>query len=571
MATLGPEAFERVQRIIDRIAPEWKSQPNVLGIAPVLKVAKGRVQTDVLAIGFHVSEKVRPDVLADRGYRSIPAEIEGVPTDVILAAHRARGSVDTKSTRSQMFDTLVGGIAVGNANMNVYGTLAIPLLAVSDGRMVGLTNEHVLVFDVDGKVGDEVQQPRFYLNSEVSLDSAACCPNGQLHYRGVDNPIVDASVAVFAAAALAAVLSDEIDPHRRGQDATVPDPGERTLRETVSVEMNYPEIPLPGKPYKLDVNWKYRRETDRRSLGHSVSETKQNGHFIAVQRLLTDKHVYAPGETVLFTGLLGLEPKQKACGNMFVTAAALSPDHQRAYKIILRPAEAAVPARSRGEVANRRCFSFVHQRRGDKFNTPRVIDGVTYDPGGSTAVFLPVPGSGSIALRFPDRGLTVRFPSPVQGVFARVLVFGGQVKMTAWSGATDVGSAVITALKPDVSIVASNITHVTFVGGSNEAFLVEICVQTAEGPFCVYRGQLQLAPNEQIGPWKTYLFAQTRNDVAVDADPLVAAQTIGGLPVTHNFIYTGGSEHIVYGHRCNIEQVPDGDFDVSSAIFPVIG
>src|SRR5205823_1375137 len=150
------------------------------------------------AIGFFVREKVPAELLADRGYRPIPPQIEGIPTDVILARNRPAGSVDDKATRSQMFDTLVGGIAVGNANMNVYGTLAMTLLAVSDSRLVGLTNEHVLVFDGDGKAGDEVQQPRFYLSSEVSIDNAACCPNGQLHYRGVDNPIVDGAAAVFA-------------------------------------------------------------------------------------------------------------------------------------------------------------------------------------------------------------------------------------------------------------------------------------------------------------------------------------------------------------------------------------
>src|SRR5260221_1057309 len=133
-----------------------------------------------------------------------------------------------------MFDNLVGGIAVGNANIHAYGTLGMTLLAVSDGRMVGLTNEHVLVFDTDGHVGDEVQQPRYYLHSQVSLDSASCCPGGQLHYRGVDNPIVDAAVAVYAAAALAAALSDEIEPHRPGQAATIPAANERTLPEAVS-------------------------------------------------------------------------------------------------------------------------------------------------------------------------------------------------------------------------------------------------------------------------------------------------------------------------------------------------
>jgi len=158
-----PASFDRIEAIIDRAGSRWEGDPNVLGITSVLKVRGGVIDPESLVIGFHVFDKVSADVLADRGYDQIPGVIDGIPTDVVLARQRAHGSVDEKATRSQMFDTLVGGIAVGNANMNAYGTLGMTVLAESDGRMVGLTNEHVLVFDVDGHVGDEVQQPRFYL------------------------------------------------------------------------------------------------------------------------------------------------------------------------------------------------------------------------------------------------------------------------------------------------------------------------------------------------------------------------------------------------------------------------
>jgi len=318
-----PASFAELEALISRIAPQWKAHSNVVAIVPALKTKGGYVQPEKLVLGFYVREKVAPELLHDRGYSPIPSEIEGVPTDVIPAVRRPLGNVDTKDTRSQMFDTLAGGMAVGNANMNAYGTLAMIIFAQDDGRPVGLTNEHVLVFDGDGHIGDEVQQPRFYLNSEVSIDSAACCPNGQLHYRPVDNPIVDVAAGVFAAAAVAAALSDEIDPHRRGQDATVPDAQERTVRETVSVEMQYPETPFPGRPYKLDVKWKYRRETELRALEYAVAETRQNGHIVATQELLTDRAVYSRSDRVIFYALLGPESRQKSCGNYFVTAAAL--------------------------------------------------------------------------------------------------------------------------------------------------------------------------------------------------------------------------------------------------------
>jgi hypothetical protein len=566
-----PAAFARIQEIIEQVSPEWRSQPNVLDVVPALKIREGLVRPDELVIGFHVSEKVSPDLLEDRGYKPIPREIGGIATDVILARRPALGSVDEKDTRSQLFDTLIGGIAVGNANLNAYGTLGMTLLAVSDNRMVGLTNEHVLVFDGDGHAGEEVQQPRFYLNSEVSLDDASCCPGGQLHYRGVDNPVVDAAVAVFAAAALAAALSDEIDPHRRGQQATVPASGERTLSETVSVALDYPEIPFPGRPYSLGVQWTYQRHTDQRVLEHAVSETRQNEHVVPVQHLITDKRRYFRGETVRFLALLSPEAGKKTCGNYFVTAAVLSTSHHRAYKIILRPFRGRIPALNsltHGTTGHdtdservRRCYDFNRQQPGDRFDAPRALDGVVYDPGGRTAQFMGQPPT--VGLRFPSAGLTILLPAPVQRVVAQVLFYRKAVSLKAYSGTSEVDSAVSThPVAATLEVSAASIDRLVLAGGSLESILLGFCVETATGEVCLYRGDLQLAPDEELGPWTTYLFAQTRNDVPLGTDPAVAAQTIGGLPVTDNFTDAGETDHFIYGHRCNVDIVPNGEFEV---------
>jgi hypothetical protein len=579
MSSLNPKdraSFEKVEEIIARIAPEWKQQPNIMDIVPALKTRGGYVLEDTLVIGFHVSEKLSPELLEDRGYQPIPDEIEGVATDVILSRRRPHdGSVDEKNTRSQMFDTLVGGIAVGNANMNAYGTLGMTMLAVSDDRLVGVTNEHVLVFDVDGHVGDEVQQPRFYLNSEVSLDSASCCPNGQLHYRGVDNPIVDAAAAVFAAAALAAALSDEIDPNRRGQEATVPERHERTLKEVVSVDMDYPKIPFPGRPYEVGVKWKYERHTDRRVMDFAADEVQTNEHVIDTQQLLTDKHTYSRGETVTFLALLGAEPKQRDCDNYFVTAAALSPSHNRAYKIILKPFEfrgqSSLTHGTTNQIVNndvvQRCFNYDKKQGGEVFTKPLNLEGMTYDPQGRRATFISFNAPPlHIGLRFPDQGIMVKFRYPVQRVSVELMVEGRDVEVKAFSNTAVVGHATASrgGAPVRVDLAATSIDHLFISGGSNESFLLEICIAMKLSHFCLYMGKLQLAPHEELGQWKTYLFAQTRNNVPLGTKPTEAAKTIGGLPVTNNFTDAGESDNITYGHVCNIELVPDGNFEVVS-------
>jgi hypothetical protein len=437
-----PAALERAQQLIARIAEQWKGDLNIIELLPVVKVTSGVAQKGVLAIGFFVRQKLPPDQLVARGWRVIPEEIENIPTDVISTQGRPLGNVDTRDTRSQMYDTLVGGIAVGNANMNAYGTLGMICFAQSDGHAVGLTNEHVLVDQGDGRIGEEVQQPRFYLNSEVSIENAACCPNGHISFRSVDNPIVDTAAGVFAAAAVAAALSDTIDPHRRGQDATPVEPSERTIAEKVSTRINYPELPFPGRPYKLDVKWTYQRQTDRRILEYSVAETQQNPHVLSVQELVTDWNRYSRGAHVTFAALLGLtSEKHMDCGNFFVTAAALSPSQRKVYRIILRP------------------------------------------------------------------------------------YAGG-----------------------------SRETH----GGQHTHNLE----QRRQKGQCVYWGVLQLATDEELGLWTTYLFAQTRNNIARGTDPLIAAQTIGGLTATNNYADAGSVYNITYGHACLIDIVPNGAFEV---------
>jgi hypothetical protein len=564
-------SFEVIEAIIARITPEWSGQPNLLGIVPALKTTGGYVREDTLAIGFHVSEKLPTELLADRGLRPIPADIEGIPTDVILARTRPVGTVDTKETRSQMFDTLVGGIAVGNANMDVYGTLAMVLLAASDNRMVGLTNEHVLVFDVNGKAGDEVQQPRFFLNSEVSLDNAACCPNGQLHYRGVDNPVVDACAAVFAATAIAAAASDVIDPHRRGQDATVPDPAERTLREVVSMDIDYPTIPFPGRPYSVGVKWTYNRETDHRVLTHSVAETNTNEHVVDVQELITDRFEYQRGDTVTFLALLGAEPDKEVCDRYFVTASALSPTHQRAYKIILRPTQAGsslTHGTARHAVDGQRlrhCFGFLRQKPGESFRTVQLIEGLTYDPGGYAAEFVAAPGGG-LALRFPSHGLAIGLRFHFQQVSAEILVRDDAVTLAAFHGPAAVGTATAQP-GPDpqqLTVSGERIDRVVISGGESESLLLQLCVERELAPFCVYSGRLVLAPDEELGAWSTFLFAQTLNDIPAGEDPLAAARTIGGLPVTDNFVDLGESFNIAYGNSCDVGLAPDGSFRVAA-------
>ena len=51
---------------------------------------------------------------------------------------------------------------------------------------------------------------------------------------------------------------------------------------------------------------------------------------------------------------------------------------------------------------------------------------------------------------------------------------------------------------------------------------------------CIYYGEIP-ASNLPLGGWKKWMYVQTVNDVPPGTDPLEAAKTIGGLPVSQNF------------------------------------
>ena len=71
-----------------------------------------------------------------------------------------------------------------------------------------------------------------------------------------------------------------------------------------------------------------------------------------------------------------------------------------------------------------------------------------------------------------------------------------------------------------------------------------------------------MPPDSELGTWRTFLSAQTLNDVPAGTDPATAARVIGGLPVTHNFVDDGRTTHILYGPSCNVTLRPDGEFEV---------
>ena len=118
---------------------------------------------------------------------------------------------------------------------------------------------------------------------------------------------------VIASVALAVALSDEADPHRRGQAATPPAPGELTTAERVEARWKLLDEPHAGRPYRAHVGWSYERITTGGVYHHRVEEEQTNIHVTKDVTVVTPEAVgpsdvlwvratFTRADSTLFTG-----------------------------------------------------------------------------------------------------------------------------------------------------------------------------------------------------------------------------------------------------------------------------
>jgi hypothetical protein len=566
-----PEAMATVEGVVAQIRDEWLREPNIEAIGPAIKLVGGIPQVDKLCIRFFVAEKLSPDELSERGWREVPTEIEDIPTDVSAIA---QAPMQLLATRTRRFDPLLGGIGIGNVNRNVVGTLGAVVFHNDDGRAVGLTNEHVLIETNLGAVGDPVDQPDSGSAAVVQIVEADCCPGGQLTTRDIPNPVRDVALSVAAAAFIAMGLSDEIDPHRRGQEATPVADGERTLRERVRMSMRSPDFPLPGTPYQAEVDWTYERHTDQRTHTYSVSERRTNPHVLAEQWLVTDRPRYILGDEVHYLGAIVSGAPERRCPPFHVVAHAVAPSAGVARRTIVRPvldADREVLARLFPEPrVARKCVSFRRFHIGQSLGSERVLERFRFRPLDQRRlrVLDAVPGTvedGVAKLLVTGEGIEVVFPHPVHEVAADVAApDGSALTLRGFDGTTEIASETQPGQGSPftLGVTAARITSAHLEG---HGVLVRLCVgHRISDEACLYWGSRRLSPQEETGTWPVFLVVQTVNDVALGIDAVHAARTIGGLATSNNLTSGDRIRTLSYGSGCAIDAVADTDLEVDA-------
>ncbi len=261
---------------------------------------------------------------SDNGDRGIQNAILG---NVVFKSG-ARSATTRGLVSSISLNTNVDGISYTNQ-------VLIAQLAAANNPMV-LFNEHVL----DGDIGETVHQP-----SPVGLDDSfeigfqfdVCNP---ANFVRIDTPdTVGGSILAGAAAAvaLAAALSDEIDPTREGQQATPPPDGAITQAEYTKVKLNYHQYPLPGTPLHLEAKWEYERRTNKGILTHADDPSRQNPHTLLYHRLFSDRKRYAPTDTIELFGVLIPSLEGRVSCKNYHCIALLRPNRiDKSYPIVLR-------------------------------------------------------------------------------------------------------------------------------------------------------------------------------------------------------------------------------------------
>ena len=139
--------------------------PGVTAVDVGYKYVNGK-RTDQIAVRVHVAKKKKNVDKKDM----IPAEINGVKTDVIegtyepyVVSKKKIINVDTQAVDTTKYRPLQGGISIGpDRSVGGYifaGTLGCMVKDNSSGKIVMLSNFHVMCIDNNWHVGDQQDQP----------------------------------------------------------------------------------------------------------------------------------------------------------------------------------------------------------------------------------------------------------------------------------------------------------------------------------------------------------------------------------------------------------------------------
>jgi hypothetical protein len=329
--------------------------------------------------------------------------------------------------------------------------------------------------------------------------------------------------------------------------------------------IEYPQLPLPGVPFRTDVTWHYERTTSAQTMTHDVTESTVNTQFLLGKLVTTDRSSYRPGGKVRLLGAVW-DYQSRSCADYHVVAHLIPARRPTtALRTILRPTACprtvpiGPPDRPRGDLV---CVSFEQEGLGERPAVGRVE-------------WLQYASSAGEPLRVVDwlepthaltlgSGLLALGHVPASRVEVTVAQFTGTpVVAVATNAAGQVVDQKTAPVEQGVAhrlvLEGDGIVRTVLRGGGGEGVLVRYCIDPVEeGRFttavpartlaamqhehpdvvvdgsrikvrrCCFEGEVELPPDEPAGGWDVYLTVQNVNDVPDGVPPEIAATTIGG-------------------------------------------
>ncbi len=155
---------EEIKMVKERHEASMMAKKNVVGLGIGYKQTKG-VKTDRLALVVMVSKKVAAEVLREGDV--IPAEIEGVTTDVIEV-----GEIVALQARTDRWRPAPGGVSIGHFKITA-GTLGALVRDAETDEILILSNNHVMANSNGAVQGDPILQPGPADGGTVAADAIA--------------------------------------------------------------------------------------------------------------------------------------------------------------------------------------------------------------------------------------------------------------------------------------------------------------------------------------------------------------------------------------------------------------
>lgn len=273
-----------IRPIKERIEDELLRRPGVVGVDINEKRVKGE-PTGRLSIVVYVEEK-KPKGQVPKD-EMIPAEIEGIPTDVQEEKIELQAFVSLTDVQPQVDTTkytpLRGGISMGPCrsiymeppdvpspgNYLFTGTLGAMVKDRSSGQRMALTNFHVACVDDSWSVGDTMCQP--------SRVDGGSCPSDRFGTltRAVLSEDIDGAVVTVDSSVTSDCSIEEIGAVKGKTTATV---GMAVRKRGRTTELTHGSVDSVDVSVSID----YGDGLGTRTLKHQiriVPDTSQNARF----------------------------------------------------------------------------------------------------------------------------------------------------------------------------------------------------------------------------------------------------------------------------------------------------